>query len=79
MHLVELDVFQHLQRLLESRLALSGEAHDQVSAQGYSGYGFPYALHQSSIINVCVAAAHELQDVVVAGLEGEVEVLAHLV
>ena len=62
------------QRVLEHRLGLGGEAGDQVGAEDDVGAGGADLLAEADGVVAEVAALHSLEDQVVAGLEGEVQV-----
>ena len=79
MHLVEPDVFDEPHRALVLFPGLSGEPDDHVGANGNPGDGATYLVDQIPILPRGVAATHPGQHLVVAGLDRQVDVLAHLV
>ena len=60
------------------RLRLPGEADDDVGGQHQAGHDALGVAHQVQVLLPGVAAVHLLQHPVVAGLEGQVQLLGHM-
>ena len=60
------------------RLRLAGEADDDVGGQYQPGHDPLGVVHQIQVLLPGVAAIHLFQDPVVAGLEGQVQLLGHM-
>ena len=60
------------------RLRLAGEADDDVGGQYQPGHDPLGVVHQIQVLLPGVAAVHLFQDPVVAGLEGQVQLLGHM-
>ena len=66
------------QRLLEVRLRLAGEPHDEIGGERELSHRRPELCDQLEVARAGIAAVHALEDPVGAGLQRQVEVLHHL-
>ena len=73
---IEAGLFDHLQGPLELGLGLAGEADDDVGGDSQVGKRLAQPLHQVEELLAGIAALHAGQDLIVAGLQGKVDVLA---
>ena len=76
--LVEAQLLQQVKAALELGFSLAAEANDDVGGEGGGGDDVADAVHPLQVLLDSVAAAHAGEDVVVGGLDGDVEVLADL-
>ena len=74
----ELDFFQGLQSFLEILFCLSREADDEVGGERETRDFFPELGNQSFVFRQPVVAIHAFQHAVGAGLDGKMQVAAHL-
>src|SRR3989475_10738572 len=72
------DLLEHVERLLEIRLSLAREPHDQVRRERHLRHRVADLTHELEVALARVAAVHALENAVRTRLEREVEVLAHL-
>ena len=68
-------VFDQADRVLEFLLRLAGEADDHVAGQNQLGHDLAAIVRQLQIFLAVIVPVHGLQHPVVAGLEGQVELL----